>query len=179
MRIIYQPESFTATKVSDLINEVPWVSEQARRKECFMSDEPREYQYIENGPIYYSVPFIPAVEYIRIVVNYIYQCRMNVCFLNYYEDQNQALGWHADDAPQIDQTEPIVVVSFGQAREIWWRRKDEKGVVPPEQRQLLEYGSVFVMPPGMQDTHFHRIPKGDRAMGPRVSLTYRCWKGDK
>jgi hypothetical protein len=29
------------------------------------------------------------------------------------------------------------------------------------------------MLPGMQDTHYHRIPKSDREVGPRISLTFR------
>jgi len=50
-----------------------------------------------------------------------------------------------------------------------------KGIVPPEQRILLEQGSVFLMPPGYQDTHFHRIPKHSRPCGPRISLTFRSF----
>ncbi len=38
---------------------------------------------------------------------------------------------------------------------------------------IVEPGSLFIMPPGMQHTHEHRIPKGDRAMGGRISLTFR------
>jgi hypothetical protein len=51
-----------------------------------------------------------------------------------------------------------------------------KGTIPNEWRQLLGDGSLFIMPAGMQDSHKHKIPKHDRDCGPRVSLTFRCWK---
>jgi alkylated DNA repair dioxygenase AlkB len=97
----------------------------------------------------------------------------NVCFLNRYDDAHKQLGWHSDDSPGMLHEHPIAVVSFGEPRDIWWRPKDFKGVIPEEWRQRLGNGSVFVMPPGFQLTHQHRIPKGDREMGCRVSLTFR------
>lgn len=176
LKPIYVPGFESGDKVNLLIREVAWVNEQARRQECFMSDLPREYQYIENGPVYKSIEFHPLVKSVMEKINQMYGYNMNVCFLNYYQDQTKALGWHADDAKEINQEEPICVISYGQAREIWWRPKDQRGDVPEEQRQLLEDGSLYVMPAGFQDVNFHRIPKGSSVMGPRISLTYRCWK---
>jgi alkylated DNA repair dioxygenase AlkB len=97
---------------------------QYARRECFMSDEPKEYQYIENGPIYESIPFHPLVKYIMNKINNEFGYKLDVCFLNFYIDKSKALGWHADDSPEIDQTQPIVVVSFGSEREIWWKPMD-------------------------------------------------------
>lgn len=164
-------------KVKILEAEVPWVQKQERRGECFMSAESRTYQYLEDGPVYESVGFHPLVKEIMDRLNAEFGWKLNVCFLNFYADQTKALGWHADDAKEIDQSQPIAVVSFGQPREIWWREKSFKGNVPDDQRQLLEDGSLFVMPAGFQDEWYHKIPKGDRVMGSRISLTYRSWRG--
>lgn len=101
---------------------------------------------------------------------------MNGCFLNRYDDHRKALGWHADDFERMDHSRPVCVVSFGEAREIWWRPNGATGETPPERRQLLEHGSLFIMPPGFQHTHEHRIPRGSREMGPRVSLTFRAFE---
>lgn len=101
---------------------------------------------------------------------------MNGCFLNRYDNHRNALGWHADDFVGMDHERPVCVVSLGEAREIWWRPNGATGETPPERRQLLEHGSLFIMPPGFQHTHEHRIPKGSREMGPRVSLTFRAFK---
>ena len=98
---------------------------------------------------------------------------MNGAFLNRYENEKQHLGWHSDDFVEMDHTAPVCVVSFGEAREIWWRKIGESGLVPSEQRQKLSPGSLFIMPPGFQHTHEHRIPRGDREMTPRISLTFR------
>lgn len=97
----------------------------------------------------------------------------NVCFFNRYEDRSNSLGWHSDDSPDTSDANPISVISFGEPREIWWREMGTKGVVPFENRKVLESGSLFVMPPGFQSSYEHRIPKGDRERGPRVSLTFR------
>lgn len=159
-----------------LSSKVEWVNSQSARMECFMSNIPREYQYIENGPVYSSIEFHPLVETFMQFINNEYGYGLNVCFLNYYLDEKKALGWHADDSIMIDQTDPIAVISFGQPREIWWKPNDFKGNIPDEWKQELGNGSLFLMPAGMQDTHKHKIPKGDRPMGPRISLTYRKWK---
>jgi alkylated DNA repair dioxygenase AlkB len=143
-----------------------------------MSFIPRQYQYIENGPVYDSIDMHPLVTELMDRINEEFGYSLDVCFLNYYADQKKALGWHADDSEPIDQTQPIAVISFGQPREIWWKPNDFKGVIPHEWRQLLGDGSLFIMPAGMQDTHKHRIPKGDHEMGPRISLTYRAWRKD-
>lgn len=99
-----------------------------------------------------------------------------MCFLNRYEHERNGLGWHSDDSPDTSDAHPISVVSFGEPREIWWRRIGEKGTVPESNRKLLEPGSLFVMPPGFQSAFEHRIPKGAHSMGARVSLTFRHMK---
>jgi alkylated DNA repair dioxygenase AlkB len=92
------------------------------------------------------------------------------CFLNMYQDGSDALGWHADDDPGIDHSRPIAVVTLGQARRIQWKEQIP-GSHPQE--QLLEHGSLFLMPAGFQQTHFHRIPRDPSVDGVRISLTYR------
>lgn len=44
------------------------------------------------------------------------------------------------------------------------------------EKKLLQHGSLCLMHAGMQDTHQHRIPKVDREVGPRISLTFRGYK---
>lgn len=166
--------------------DVPWGTYTDARNECFMALKPTLYTYGSGKGVrtYKSVPFQPWVLAAMNVLNVhipgevgtIYS--YNVCFLNRYENEKQHLGWHADDSPGMDHEHPIAVVSFGQPREIWWRANDQKGVIPDDQKQLLGDGSLFVMPPGFQRTHQHRIPKGDRAMSPRVSLTFRHYIED-
>ncbi len=151
-----------------------------------MSNPIRDYTYGKelNARTYTSVPFHPQVEdWIRSVhlttqrmhdLPARYACTgFNACFLNRYDDERQALGWHSDDSPGQDHDHPIAVFTTGQAREIWTRPIGFTGIIPQEWRYLLTPGSLFIMPGGFQQTHQHRIPKGDRKMGTRISLTFR------
>ncbi len=103
----------------------------------------------------------------------VYSGEFNVCFLNRYDGARNHLGWHSDDSPGMNHEHPIAVISFGEAREIWWREIGHTGVIPEENRQVLESGSLFLMPVGFQLAYQHKIPKGSHPMGPRVSLTFR------
>jgi alkylated DNA repair dioxygenase AlkB len=96
-------------------------------------------------------------------------------FLNGYEDGSDHLGWHSDDSPEMDDARPIVIVTLGAEREIWFRERPD---VPNScwavvEKLKLGDGSICVMKPGMQDTHQHRIPKAGFVCGPRISLTFR------
>jgi hypothetical protein len=150
---------------------VPWVARTSARRECFMALEPSSYTYGSGlgVRIYESVMMVPWVIDVMTSLGENY----NVCFFNRYDTELEALGWHADDSSGTDLDHPIAVISIGEPREIWWRTKGQTGVIPPEQRQKLGSGSLFVMPAGFQRTHEHRIPKGDRSMGCRVSMTFR------
>ena len=184
MKPIYTSDYADASP-ADLAS-VPWGTFTEARQECFMALTPTSYTYGSGRGVrtYESIPFLPWVEAIRQHLNtsplihdglgFAVKARQyNVCFLNRYEDAGQHLGWHADDSPGMNHEHPIAVVSFGQAREIWWKPQSATGPIPGEQKQLLEHGSIFVMPVGFQRAYFHKIPKGDRKMEPRVSLTFR------
>jgi len=164
--------------IDTLMDEVDWVDETKMRKECFMADFDVEYTYLDysGAPTYKSRALHPEVRTILEMVNDKLGTNLDMCFLNLYMNSRNGLGWHADDSHTIDHSEGIAVVSFGAEREIWWKEKGEKGVVPESNRRLLENGSLFYMPSGFQDTHLHRIPKHDKECGPRVSLTFRKYK---
>lgn len=174
MEPIYIPK-FADAEMVQLLKEIPWGTFTDARQECFMAEEMMTYTYGEGRGVrtYASVPYHGLIASIRETLNARFKNEYNVCFLNRYDDAGQHLGWHADDSPGMDHKHPIAVISFGQARDIWWRTNEQTGIIPLGQRQLLEHGSLFVMPAGFQRTYQHRIPKGGRAMTPRVSLTFR------
>lgn len=194
MEPLYFPAFFkdsAAHILGRLDTQTPWLNEAETRSECFMSPlAPLSYTYGTGRGVrtYTSIPMSPLVSAMMARVNQglhdVGLGPMNVCFLNRYVGERQHLGWHSDNHPGTDHTRPIVSVSLGQEREIWWRRTppprgpDWIFTPTPEipvERQMLGNGSMFVMPPGMQQTHQHRIPKGDRKMGTRISLTFRAF----
>ena len=184
---LYYRNGFRDVTLEAILTSTPWIQVTEARLECFMSATTETYTYGEGRGVrtYSPVPYSPLVADIQHQLNRDdiggldgAACDVlayNVCFLNRYDNAAMQLGWHSDDSPGMNHEHPIAVVSFGQPREIWWREKEQQGVIPQSQRQLLEHGSIFIMPAGMQLTHQHRIPKGDRPMAPRGSLTYRMY----
>ncbi len=174
----YAQMDFGRTELFEkLLSEVPWINKDAPRDECFMSSFPLEYTYGKGFTrSYKSIEFHPDVFRIMTVLNYHKGTSYNVCFLNYYKSDKEHLGWHADDSPEMDTTHPIAVVSFGAEREIWIKEKGFSGNIPDHDKYKLPNGSLFTMLPGMQETHLHKIPKADRVLGGRISLTFRKYK---
>lgn len=196
---VYVP-AFMPPCIDRLLSEVPWEQRTTTRSECFMAPgPPYPYTYGQGRGVrtYMSIPMSDLVGDILARVNDWLAQRdvahgllgwgpMTGCFLNRYDHDRQHLGWHADNFDGMDHTRCVAVVSFGEPRPIWWRtnppaRPENWATLPsdpaiPVESQVLENGSLFLMPPGMQHTHEHRIPKGSRSMGPRVSLTFRAFK---
>jgi alkylated DNA repair dioxygenase AlkB len=154
------------------------------RSEYYCNDSPKPYIYgRERGRrLYEPRPYHPIVLAIRKDLEARTGAVLDVCFLNMYRDQTDQLGWHADDSPEMDDARPIVTVSLGAEREIWFRPNGSPKPVggapdPSVERLLLGHGSAAIMAPGMQDHWQHRIPKGSRSCGARISLTYRGYVG--
>jgi alkylated DNA repair dioxygenase AlkB len=141
------------------------------RKEYYCNDHDVPYTYGSGAfaRTYYKKPYTKEILNIRNDLERELNSVLDVCFLNCYEDFSDHLGWHADDSPEMDMERPIISVSLGSERFIWVKEKGGTEV----SKFLLESGSAFIMPAGMQKTHLHRIPKNDRPCGPRISLTFR------
>lgn len=151
----------------------------APRCEYYCNDFSKPYLYGKGRGqrTYEPRPYQPAILGIRKKLEELTQVKFEVCFLNLYKNQRDHLGWHADDSPEMDDARPIVTVSLGVEREIWFRQHRKDGVVGDnlvkDVRLKLEHGSCCIMAPGMQDTWQHRIPKAGFECGERISLTFR------
>lgn len=158
-----------------LQTELQWERrENTPRNEVYFNDIPEPYTYgVGNGRrTYFPRTFHPEVLIIRKKLEDLCGCKFEVCFLNRYLNQSDALGWHADASPEMDDARPIATVSLGVEREIWFRpngRENSQNIT----KVKLENGSCCLMLPGMQDTHQHRIPKASFTCGERISLTFR------
>lgn len=156
-----------------LLTELDWVHKDAAipRKEYYVHANGLPYAYGAGkfAREYQSQPDHPIIDDIRSALAQLLCVRFDVVFLNLYEHERHHLGWHADDSPEMSDDHPIVTVSLGAERQIWFRQNNSDDV----EKMVLHNGSACVMLPGMQDTHQHRIPKHDRVCGPRISLTFR------
>lgn len=152
--------------------DLPWLEVAGNRLEYWTNTFNQPYTY-GNGVgrrTYQAQPDHDIIQGIRGRLENVSGVFYEGCFLNYYRDGSDSIGWHADDDPAIDHTKPIAVVTLGDGRRLEYKLK-EPGSHPVG--QFLAGGSLFVMKPGMQQTHFHRIPKTDRESGERISLTFR------
>lgn len=146
----------------------------APRSEYYCNDFPEPYIY-GNGAgrrTYLPRPYHPEILKIRKKLEEHAKCVFEVCFLNRYLNQSDSLGWHADASPEMDDTRPVVSVSLGVEREIWFRPNGKENLEKITKLKLGN-GSMCMMLPGMQDTHQHRIPKASFQCGERISLTFR------
>jgi len=142
------------------------------RREYYCNEVAAPYKYgnPEFAREYLPSPWHPAISDIKAMVEERTAAKMEVCFLNGYENSRDHLGPHSDDSPEMDDARPISIVTLGAEREIWFMPIEDKTDVT---KVLLGNGSLCVMAPGMQDTWRHRIPKAGFECGPRISLTFR------
>lgn len=142
------------------------------RSEYYINEIPVPYTYGQGRGVreYHPQPSHPIIDKIKSDLKALTGFDFEVCFLNRYHNQSDHLGWHADDSPEMDDNRPIAIVSLGVEREIWFcPQVDNKDVT----KVKLQHGSLCLMHAGMQDTHFHRIPKAGFECGERISLTFR------
>lgn len=157
----------------ELWDELDWERRGSTpRREYYSNDIPVPYTYGKGAGIrtYEARAWHPRMRAIQTAVQDITGVKLEACFLNGYENSRDHLGAHADDSPEMDDLRPIAIVTLGAQRNIWFfpnENPKDISVLP------LESGSLCLMLPGMQDRYMHRIPKAEREVGPRISLTFR------
>lgn len=97
--------------------------------------------------------------------------QFNSVLLNLYRDQQDSMGWHSDDEPELGRNPVIASLSLGATRGFKLKHKTLK-----EQKTLtldLAHGSLLLMAGTMQHHWQHAIAKQTRSIGPRINLTFR------
>lgn len=172
---IYVPDFVPDSDVvmETLLKEIEWEQRETARAEHYSSYLNIPYTY-GKGPgarTYYPKPYHPLVHKAIVDLENLTGQVFDVCFLNLYQDGSNHLGWHADDSPTMDPKRPIVTISLGAERDIWFRSQKDR---TKQAHIRLASGSCFIMTPGLQQTHYHRIPKTAFVCNePRISLTIR------
>ncbi len=156
-----------------LLNDLAWVRrDNTPRLEYYANKAEVPYTYGRGAGVreYLPMPWHIDMDSMRESLEALSGCSYEVCFLNRYEDQRDHLGWHADDSPEMDDARPIAIISLGVEREIYFRPQNDRENIT---KLKLGHGSLCLMHAGMQDTHYHKIPKAGFTCGQRISLTYR------
>jgi alkylated DNA repair dioxygenase AlkB len=155
----------------DLAQSIPWRQNKIRVYGKTY-DEPRLTAWF--GPAYtysnihWSAAALPQTMQ-TMVQDLQMQCdfQFNAVLCNYYRDGHDAMGWHSDNEPEMDQS-CIASLSLGATRTL--KFKEKKGT---NQFQLdLTHGTLLVME-HMQSNWLHSIPKRLKVSEPRLNLTFR------
>ncbi|MGC6483009.1 MAG: alpha-ketoglutarate-dependent dioxygenase AlkB family protein [Synechococcus sp.] len=100
------------------------------------------------------------------------QARFNGCLLHRYRDGQDRMGWHADDEPEIDPSQPIASLSLGATRSFLLRQRQG-----PERHSVdLVDGDLLVMEPPCQQEWLHALPVRQRVRTSRMNLTFRVFQ---
>jgi len=93
----------------------------------------------------------------------------NAVLANLYRNQNDSVGWHSDNEPELGNMPTIASLSFGAEREF-----QLKHIITKEKVNLmLTSGSLLIMKGKTQHYWQHCIPKRTKTIASRVNLTFR------
>ena len=134
-----------------------------------------EKSYAYSGNHMACLPMTELLETIRKRVEEEAGSRFNSVLLNLYRDNNDTVGWHSDDEPELDPKRPIASLSLGVSRRFVLREKlPKRHPTKPQKLDLtLESGDLIVMHPPTQLRTEHTVPRTTRTLGPRINLTFR------
>ena len=137
--------------------------------------QPRWLAYYGEKPYRYSGDQLLASDYpwrlavLLAALNQRLDASFNSVLVYYYRDQNDSMGWHADNERQLGTDPCLLSISLGAARELRFRRNDRQ----QQFRLLLESGSLLMMGGALQQHWQHAILKQRQAVEGRINLTFR------
>lgn len=95
--------------------------------------------------------------------------QFNSVLANLYRDGQDAMGWHADDEPELGHNPVIASVSLGACRAIDFRHKNSGA----KHRLPLEHGSLLIMSGSTQAFWQHSVARSKKVENSRLNLTFR------
>ena len=157
--------------------EVAWETHRIRlfgrwvdspRRSCWIGDPDASYRY--SGATFTPREWPGALLAVRDRLAAELGGPFNSVLANLYRDGADAMGWHADDEPELGPEPVIASLSLGQARRFVFKHRRE-----PARKLALELpsGSLLVMRGRTQAEFRHALPRSRRAPGARINLTFR------
>ena len=134
---------------------------------AWYGDQGVRYRY--SGDTLIAKPWTQTLKHLQALCETLTQSRFNSVLLNLYRDGQDAMGWHADNEPELGVEPVIASVSLG-----CQRRFDLKHRVSGQRRDvLLPHGSLLVMAGCTQQHWVHQIARSAKVQSPRINLTFR------
>ena len=128
-----------------------------------------EARYRYSGKTFEPQPFTALQLHIKQAVELATGCHFNSVLLNYYRDQRDSMGFHADDEPELGPEPAIASVSFGAPRTFILKHR----TLPKTVKLALGDGCLLLMAGTLQQHWTHGINKERTARGARINLTFR------
>ena len=163
--------------MAGLLRDVPWEVHRIRmfgrevaspRLSCWIGDAEAAYRY--SGSRFEPRPWLPALAALRERLASALEHPFNSVLANRYRSGADAMGWHADDEPELGPEPLIASVSLGATRRFLLRHRHD----PVRRLSLdLEPGSLLLMAGRTQRYWKHALPRTARPAGERINLTYR------
>ena len=141
---------------------------QLPRLTSWYGDQGRDYTYsgITSKPNHWN----DGLLYVKSEIEKRFGVQFNSVLLNWYRDGEDYLNWHSDDEKELGKNATIASANFGETRDFFVRRKDDKAqklVIP------LKHGTLLVMSGELQHFWEHAVPKRKKVSGSRFNLTFR------
>lgn len=143
------------------------------RLQAWYGDKNAHYAY--SGIKLTLNPWIPVLTKLKVslaeqVSNVVGEdINFNSVLANLYRNNDDAVGWHSDDEPELGTNPVIASVSLGASRDFKLKHKitGEKLTVP------LTSGSLLIMAGETQHCWQHAILRSKKSMAARINLTFR------
>lgn len=132
-------------------------------------------RYRYSGKTLAAAPWTPALLAIRERLYDLLGFSFNSVLANRYRDGNDAMGWHADDEPELGPEPVIASLSFGAERRFLLRPKAGGKSLS----MVLADDSLLVMSGDLQRHWLHQLPRTRRPVGERINLTFRQINGQQ
>lgn len=179
-RLSWWPAFLAPAEAADLAarlhDEIPWEQHQVRimgrlldcpRLSCWIGDPGTAYVY--SRVRFEPRPWTPTLAALRERVSAAAGVHFNSVLANRYRDGRDAMGWHADDEPELGPEPVIASLSLGATRRFALKHR-----ASGERRNLdLTPGSLLLMAGATQRHWVHALPRTARPVGERINLTFR------
>ena len=173
----FLPKADADALLQTLQTEIPWRQDSIRiagkdtpipRLQAWYGDPGMTYTY--SGLKLDPLPWTPTLATLKQRIEDYSDCHFNSLLANLYRTEQDSVGWHADDEPELGQNPAIASLSLGDTRDFQLKHHqhtDKKLTLP------LQHGDLLIMKGALQHHWLHQIPKSKTPCGPRINLTFR------
>ena len=130
-----------------------------------------EAAYRYSGLTLQPAPWTRRLAQIRDRVETVTGHAYNSVLLNYYRDQQDCMGMHSDDEPELGPRPAIASLSLGALRDFRLKHRSRRDL--DTVKLPLPSGSLLLMAGDTQHHWRHGIARQKRHCAPRINLTFR------